>query len=1076
MYPKKILILSLAIALVTCAESKERNFRRLVGGHLKVADQTSNDAELLDARSSGSNDKKKADSDGGAEEEKKTLAQQVADGKYGLIQKELFKKPLKQPGIISYDANPEVPKDNINSLGGLSKEDIWLAENHLLVIKGGTYPKHSDKFDNSPLIWPAIDNYTAPKRPVKLPSHPKVPPPFPVQLTEDGPLQILGTNSTRTLDVPPSLYALPPPEGGYVPGTGPYFPQNTNTADAAAGGAQNENPKKTQGEGERGRPFPPSSLNGTLPPFFAHLPPGAVAVPPPPSINDFDEDDPSIYYPPPYSFSYPSKDNSSWVPAGPLVPGIILPPPPDFFAPEEETPTTKKTPKRPVYTKRPKVQKTTQQSPQIHPTTTPIPPTSVINITLRKPIKVVPNSPADINNELKPIVTTTPATRSSHRTTTKTSVNKIKSSRPHTKRPSVTILKPVKSVQSHRTYYNQAPSSGNPFKIYGPPRTTTKPKSSTQVPLQHYYTTADDINSNVVTVIPERNTAKPTNYYYYEEDPQTNSVTTPQSNKVAHNFFNLPNQYFEAPRKTQQPRTKYVYVTSKPFNAPSPRYNQVRQRGRPTSFNLHLEKLKEQIEYFSSPRPVFREIQTPRAVYQYSFQASKYKPADQNNFRPSQPDTPTDDEEGFKPMPRYSVQIQQAVDISTNQTTPYPPQNPIYFKQSFRATTEKPLEQQQQRYYTTAKPKFTFNNEQTGRGNVLKTNPSVQYTSGVVDHNNGYSGYFFKQGNGYYEDSNDKNKQIDFGQRIPSHTTAVPSLRYSTQSPKVVYVTASSSPPRQAKPISLEGDTLVNYKNPRPNVNPDAELIPVDTPQRVEHTKAAKNVRRPYNANLEGDSLVNYVNPRPNINQNDELIPVETPQRVNYHKAAKYVQRPYNSNFQQEGDTLVNYLNPRPAINPDAELIPVDNPQRVKYHRVANYVQRPSTSHNPNFQLEGDTLINYINPRPNINPDSELIPEAIPQRAKYPNYLQRPLQSYNSNLRQNSNGGAQYLKAVPISVPNEDARRGSFISYSLPGNNGAHFYFLTPQLAQSTDQGADFYYSQRDSERIRRNNRGGNKR
>jgi hypothetical protein len=79
----------------------------------------------LETLASGSKSKK---SHKGDDEEKKTLSQQVADGKYGLIQKELFAKPSKRPGVISYDNNPEVPKDNSNNLGGLTKNEIWLAE------------------------------------------------------------------------------------------------------------------------------------------------------------------------------------------------------------------------------------------------------------------------------------------------------------------------------------------------------------------------------------------------------------------------------------------------------------------------------------------------------------------------------------------------------------------------------------------------------------------------------------------------------------------------------------------------------------------------------------------------------------------------------------------------------------------------------------------------------------------------------------------------------------------------------------------------------------------------------------
>lgn len=155
---------------------------------------------------------------------------------------------------------------------------------------------------------------------MKLPAHPKVPPPFPVQLVEGGPLQILGTNSTRTLNGTEAALALPPP-GGYEPGEGPYFAPPpplvyTNQANATAGQAPFPIPAFPPGEYPVGSPFPPfPSLNGTLPPFFASLPPGAAILPPPGNNTDYDEDDPSIYYPPPYSFYYP-KDNTSLVQPG----------------------------------------------------------------------------------------------------------------------------------------------------------------------------------------------------------------------------------------------------------------------------------------------------------------------------------------------------------------------------------------------------------------------------------------------------------------------------------------------------------------------------------------------------------------------------------------------------------------------------------------------------------------------------------------------------------------------------------------------------------------------------------------
>lgn len=194
---------------------------RLVGGYLSTENQERNSGLAAASTGAGRENRQQKLED----EEKKTLSQQVADGKYGLIQKELFSTPVKKPGVISYERNSEVPKDNIKNLGGLQKNEIWLAENHLLVLNGGSFSPYEDRTEHSPPLWPPIDDYNAPQRQVKIPAHPKVPPPFPVQLTEGGPLQLLGTNSSTTINgsIDASAFALPPPEG-YVPGTGPFFP------------------------------------------------------------------------------------------------------------------------------------------------------------------------------------------------------------------------------------------------------------------------------------------------------------------------------------------------------------------------------------------------------------------------------------------------------------------------------------------------------------------------------------------------------------------------------------------------------------------------------------------------------------------------------------------------------------------------------------------------------------------------------------------------------------------------------------------------------------------------------------
>lgn len=225
-------------------------------------------------------------------DERKTLSQQVADGKYGLIERELFGKGAPSaPGVLSYAPNSEVPKDNAENLGGLAREDIWLAEDHLLVLRGG----HFRPDDGPPAPAPPIDDYHAPPRQVKIPSKPKVPPPFPVQFEDGGPLQILEATPDFAAGAPSSPSAS---SGGHK-------------ANSFAGRAEKPN----------------SSRPGALSKRPENYASGAPRPAPPQLLDD---DDPSIYYPPPYSFFYP-KDNNSIVPPGPLVPGIVLPPPPDFF-------------------------------------------------------------------------------------------------------------------------------------------------------------------------------------------------------------------------------------------------------------------------------------------------------------------------------------------------------------------------------------------------------------------------------------------------------------------------------------------------------------------------------------------------------------------------------------------------------------------------------------------------------------------------------------------------------------------------------------------------------------------------
>lgn len=824
------------LTAVACAteddihDETSKIIHRLVGGHLRV-DETD-----LNAANSGAGKDKNIQKH--KDDETKTLSQQVADGKYGLIQKELFSKPVKRPGVLSYEANPEVPKDNIKNLGGLQKNEIWLAENHLLVLKGGNFPAHDNRHeDNQQSLWPPIDDYNAPQRQVKIPSHPKVPPPFPVQLEEGGPLQLLGTNNSRTFNgtIDETAFAVPPPEG-YVPGTGPYFPPLYQyPANATAGETPYPNapyPPTNPGEyhpGDGPAPFP-IPLNGTLPPYFASLPPGAAILPPPDNQTDiYDDDDPSIFYPPPYSFFYP-KDNSTEVPPGPLVPGIILPPPPNFFAPLEE----KKKPQKPLRTKKPQTT-TTDATKQIRPTTTPLPPTSIIN---QVPYKKITYLPSDINNELNPttppvVVTILPV---KYKTTTSPPPTTTQQPVQRKKQPSVTILKPVN--QPSPIYYNENEvSSGKPFAVYGPPVNTT------QIPIKIYYSTTSEISAKSPRVyngistklLPKTTTKSPPSQYYYYED-STQKPMKPS----------LPDPYIQP-----QPAPQIFYVTSKPHTTQRPRFRLLEQTTKPDTFKIHIARLRQQLQSFITPKPYFnaRRPQTPnnpRPVYQYSFQSANYPNQQQYNRVPKYQNEPSD---SFKPLPKYSVQIQPAVEIIPNQQQIYqntPTPSPGYY-QKYQVSSERPSQSQ---YYSTSSGRPDYDYEDVPQGFVPQQKP--QYVKPVEQYrttprpiaqysyeatpNPIYQNYYTKNDEKYMDDIT-KTYFTVFGKKLPAGgTTPLPPIQSTTSNPikqqRPVYVPNEQI--QYQKPISLESDTLVNYAHPRPNINPDAEYIQIDDSNQKE--------------------------------------------------------------------------------------------------------------------------------------------------------------------------------------------------------------------------------------------------
>lgn len=767
----------LAIASVSIAIEYRKVARP--NQQLDVDHSDADDSELMQLEASGSKNKKKDKSD---QDKVKTLSQQVVDGKYGLIQKELFKKKTKRPGILSYASNSEVPNDTIDNLGGLDKNEIWLAESHLLVLSGGSFPPYGDKKEHTESLWPPLDTYKASKHQVKIPPNPKVPPPFPVQLTKDGPLQILGTNFSRTLNETDksALYPLSPPEG--VPPGAKISTRYPNSSNTSAGRPPLPISIINPGEFSPGVSFPPSNLNETWPPFLGYLPPGAVILPPPGNQTDlYDDDDPSIYYPPPYSFFY-HKDNSSAVPPGPLVPGIILPPPPDFFALLEET-TQSTTTTEKLSTQRNRKPSTTTPKVQVSTTTTFLPPTTKPNeVTTEEPLRVYPVKNEFRINEKRPqkITTETPEIFTIFHVQNRTYLP-AKTNRPHFVRKNpqnVTILRPVKSKTAVQAKTVQQAIPTQPSQTYLPKNEISQKPikknpifSSTPVPLKYYTTSDHSATYSNSDQNKHKTTHKPADYYFYEE-----IITTPKSPPVQQNNYYGPIEEFSVQPKPRpsfrQRKPQYIYVTGRPYNTQKPRFRFIQQPIKPDTFRIHISKLQNQIhQYYTTVRTTKRP--SPKPVYQYSFQAANYQP--QNNFQVSLPED--DHQNGFKtvtsPPPKYSVQIQQAIEVFPTDTPKYHEGEQIYFQNN----NDQQISKHRNNYYTTPKPNYHFE-EVTRNPPFYKqettSRPILQYSFEATP-NPIYQGFYTKPEEGLF-DENTREYFTVFGKKLVPSTTPLPGL------------------------------------------------------------------------------------------------------------------------------------------------------------------------------------------------------------------------------------------------------------------------------------------------------------
>lgn len=773
------------------------------------------DGLLLTASAGNGNSGKEGSNSTKKEESKKTLSDQVAEGKYGLIHKELFSTTPKRPGVLSYKSNSEVPKDDARNYGGLKDEEIWLAEDHLLVLKGGSVNKNNNKPK-----WKPIDDYDAPTRQVKLPLNPKVPPPFPVQLTDDGPIQFIGNNKLPV----------------YNPFTNQtvFLFSNERVPDIKADDLNKKNPPPWNG-----KDGPPSQFNGyqypppaplplgkpnqTFSNPFLNLPPLPPFPLPPPSgsfdeqnSTDIDEDDPSLYYPPPYSFEYKSNYTNPVSP-GPLVPGIILPPPPNFFAPLDEDQKPVKTPLDVLN----KINDIKLRERLKNTTSSPLATTTIRNeptTTTAKPVKVkpirieTPNYKIEIekvnvkkfpeNNETTILRTVRPPSKVSHTTTTIASPTK---KRNKAKPPSAT------RTQLHKVNAPISPPlislspdniKGNPiyFEYFDARTPTLQPFEdfSITTPLP-YLTTLTDIN--------------------YDSHYQTTTAGP---------LLNQP-----AVKQKRPPSKTYLPTKNKDLTYDTPDVEAYRYKTM-QEFNREIETIRQTLRLYEHSVPIINNLRTPKArpIYDFSFdlRAPLSSPVQSYPFShqhvPSQPlksdfrPTALPFNQNFyaqhtaniQPIPSRPLQSYDKPDLQHNNynyrdhsvNVDITSANPHSGYSSF--TTARPVYYDQPNWYSIEKvrvheiPKpLIYNNGASGY------NPKLYLPSKFTYQTNAPSKTVLNQSSNQQYDNN--------GTRQPS----------SSSRQKGKY---SSRNQQQRNEGYLDKDILINYKHPLPAVNPDSELLP----------------------------------------------------------------------------------------------------------------------------------------------------------------------------------------------------------------------------------------------------------
>lgn len=913
------------------------------------------------------------------DDSKKTLADQVADGKYALIQNELFSKKPKRPGIISYAPNPEVPNDTADNLGGLSSDEIWLAEDHLLVLKGGSLNSENDKEP-----WKPIDDYVAPMRQVKIPDNPKVPPPFLVQLEENGPLQFIGDNQLPLINPFTNESLLLFHENGF-PKTETYSRDKANlyarpgapnitpyNSTAIYGGGVSNNNFTFSNPFLSPRPEHIPNFVGPPPPFgppfgpFGFMPNGSLENS---NFTDFiDEEDPSFYYPPPYSFVYKSNYTNPVEP-GPLVPGIILPPPPNFFgrlSPRKNSTANVTTTTRPLkQVLRPVSNRPTTAS---HTTTTVLPITyKTVSWKNTRPSK------AFVNNLIQ---STTPVTTTT--TTTSTTV-------------STTRLPRVKVTQLK--------------KVTGPEILSFVPKE------------AISIGSDPLLT----NKGKPIYYEYFDARGKSGPTTTTQRSPTTPTYPRPYNAYLPIKPSNYE---KYSHSSPRPKDAPSINVVKLEDYRNDAllspppppekTFTSEIENIRHTIEFFksqqkqqktpttqsSSPSLISFPTRDPKTktVFDFTFDRAPVKNFNGKTFVP-----PTEfDSTPFKPMVHYSPPLNANNGFKGIAYSTVPTVSTIVSSTSTTTST------------TTEVPYSTFYaNEQfaskpySGRVQYIPIDTSVLRSLPIATKN---------QFNQYY-------KTLP----VESNADAIQSnLKYSTTRPllSIEKQVLREVPPKEIN-VQIQSHTPTVGSNTAPY-----ESTYVDAKSVIPHPIDAFYYRHPppYSISYQHQSAAHpTLSPVKSAQQNAYLRQIEMLRQEIEGYPNQYHVRVTNSTR-----PFVNYRQARPLSHPNPNII-------SSYHWETNRFPHLSDILSPNYggggtnqhqrlpaqqvqTLHKDIYVNYKYPLPPINPDSEFLPPVL---APVPPPLPTP--TYYSRY-------GRLHRAPP---------HPAVVQYKLPGDQQAGVYLYT---------------------------------